>query len=195
MKVGVIGLGQMGGGMAKNLIQKGFAPVVRDLRAEAMEQFTREGASSASSAKELGSLCDVVIASLPLSPADPTLENELIGPGGVLEGMGFTVSPPRVRTGEAGHGDHVILVGQLPSGKTATFQIWRDGHVGYDFDGYARRECGKDCEAIRRQLKRICDAQVTQHQRVWKDAPPDTATPWGSFWSTAATCPGRRGHT
>ena len=87
MKVGVIGTGQMGGGMAKNLIEKGFSVVVYDLRSEVVEKFIRKGATAATSAKELGNLCDVVLASLPTSPQSPALEHALLGPEGVLEGM------------------------------------------------------------------------------------------------------------
>lgn len=87
MKVGVIGLGAMGGGIAKNLIEKGFSVIVRDVRVEIVDQFTKKGATAAGSSKEVGSLCDVVLASLPISPFDPTLENEILGAEGVLEGM------------------------------------------------------------------------------------------------------------
>ena len=87
MVVGVIGLGQMGSGIAKNLIEKNFSVIVHDLRAEAVEQLTEKGARAYSSAKELASLCDVVITSLPMSPPSTSLENTITGPEGVLEGM------------------------------------------------------------------------------------------------------------
>jgi len=87
MRAGVIGLGAMGGGIAENLIKKGFSVFVRDVRPEIVAQFTKKGATAASSSKELGSLCDVVLASLPMSPVEPTLENEILGAEGVLEGM------------------------------------------------------------------------------------------------------------
>lgn len=87
MKVGVIGLGAMGGGVASNLIEKGFSVVVRDVLPEVVGQFTRKGAAAASSSKEAGSLCDVVFTFLPISPFDPTLEEEILGKEGVLAGM------------------------------------------------------------------------------------------------------------
>jgi 2-hydroxy-3-oxopropionate reductase len=77
----------MGSGVATNLIEKGFSVVVRDIRPEAMDQFTKKGATAANSSKEVGSLCDIVLAHLPISPFDPTLENEILGPDGLLEGM------------------------------------------------------------------------------------------------------------
>ena len=87
MRVGVIGLGAMGSGIAENLIEKGFLVFVWDIRLETVKQFTQKGATAAKSSKELGSLCDVVLTSLPMSPVEPALENEILGPEGVLEGM------------------------------------------------------------------------------------------------------------
>lgn len=86
MRVGVIGLGAMGGGIARNLVKKGFSVVVRDLRSEAVEQLVKEGANAVESAAELAGLCDVVVASLPTSPVHPALEKEILGPQGILEG-------------------------------------------------------------------------------------------------------------
>jgi 3-hydroxyisobutyrate dehydrogenase-like beta-hydroxyacid dehydrogenase len=87
MKVGIVGLGSMGSGVANNLIEKGYSVVVRDVHPEAVAQFTEKGATAASSSKEVGNLCDVVFTLLPMSPFDPTLENEILGEEGVLEGM------------------------------------------------------------------------------------------------------------
>jgi 3-hydroxyisobutyrate dehydrogenase-like beta-hydroxyacid dehydrogenase len=47
MRVGVIGLGAMGGGITKNLLKKSFSVAVRDLREEAVEQLVKEGAKAA----------------------------------------------------------------------------------------------------------------------------------------------------
>ncbi len=87
MKVGVIGLGAMGGGVASNLVEKGFSVVVRDARPEVVDRFTKKGATAAGSSKEVGRLCDVVFTHLPISPFDPTLEDEILGTEGVLAGM------------------------------------------------------------------------------------------------------------
>jgi 2-hydroxy-3-oxopropionate reductase len=87
MRVGVIGLGAMGSGIAKNLIQKGFSVFVRDIRPKIVDKFIKKGASTANSSRELGILCDAVLTSLPMSPVEPALENEILGPEGLLEGM------------------------------------------------------------------------------------------------------------
>jgi 3-hydroxyisobutyrate dehydrogenase len=63
--VGLIGLGNMGGGMAGNLLKAGFPLVVHDLRAEAVRDFAARGARAAASVAELARLADVTLTSLP----------------------------------------------------------------------------------------------------------------------------------
>ena len=53
MKVGVIGLGDMGSGLAKNLLEKGFPTIGLDLSAERMRAFVEMGGIPASSVAEL----------------------------------------------------------------------------------------------------------------------------------------------
>jgi 3-hydroxyisobutyrate dehydrogenase len=57
---GVIGLGQIGGGIAANLMKAGVTLSVCDIREEAAASF-REGAYVAGSPRELAGRCDVVI--------------------------------------------------------------------------------------------------------------------------------------
>jgi len=59
--VGVIGLGSMGGGVARSLLRAGFAVRVYDVRAEAVQSFAASGAVACASPAELGAACDVVI--------------------------------------------------------------------------------------------------------------------------------------
>jgi 3-hydroxyisobutyrate dehydrogenase len=66
--VGLIGLGNMGGGMAGNLIKAGYPLAVHDLRAEAVRAITARGARAAASAAELARDADVVLTSLPGPP-------------------------------------------------------------------------------------------------------------------------------
>jgi len=84
----------------------------------------------------------------------------------VLVEMGFAVEKPRKDSHK------VVLVGCLPSGRTARFEILLDGQVKYDFDGYQHRECGKDRQAIRRRLEAICDAKLPEAVEYWKDEMP-----------------------
>jgi 2-hydroxy-3-oxopropionate reductase len=59
-KIGWIGLGAMGGAMAKRVAGAGFPLIVHDLRAEAMAPF----ATSATSAREVGEKADMVFVCL-----------------------------------------------------------------------------------------------------------------------------------
>jgi 3-hydroxyisobutyrate dehydrogenase-like beta-hydroxyacid dehydrogenase len=60
LRVGFVGLGNMGEGMALNLLRAGFRLTVRDLRPEPVERMSTAGASVARSNFELGRSCDVV---------------------------------------------------------------------------------------------------------------------------------------
>ena len=67
MKVGFIGVGNMGGPMCRNIVRNtNHEVVVFDLNPAAVKACTDLGASSAASVAELAKSCDVVIASLPL---------------------------------------------------------------------------------------------------------------------------------
>src|SRR5438552_3433495 len=69
MRVGFIGLGMMGKGMAANLQKAGHDLVVHDLSRAAAEPFLAKGAVWANSPKEVGQQTEVVFTSLPV-PAD-----------------------------------------------------------------------------------------------------------------------------
>jgi 3-hydroxyisobutyrate dehydrogenase len=84
MKIGFIGLGMMGKGMAANLQGAGHDLVVHDLSRAAAEPFLAKGAAWANSPKEVGQQCEVVFTSLPV-PAD--VEAVALGPNGLIEGM------------------------------------------------------------------------------------------------------------
>src|SRR5262245_8511954 len=59
--VGVIGLGSMGGGVAKSLLRAGFAVRVCDVRAALVQSFVAAGAVACANPAELAAACDVVI--------------------------------------------------------------------------------------------------------------------------------------
>ena len=84
MKVGFIGLGMMGKGMAANLQKAGHQLVVHDLRRAAAEPFIANGAIWADSPKALAEQVEAVFTSLPV-PAD--VEAVALGPNGLIEGM------------------------------------------------------------------------------------------------------------
>ena len=85
MKVGFIGLGNMGGPMALNVARAGFEMTVLDLVQERMTPLLEMGASGAGSAAEVAAASDVTFTSL---PGPPEMEAVAIGKGGILEGMG-----------------------------------------------------------------------------------------------------------
>ncbi len=68
VRVGFIGLGNVGGKLAGSLLRNGIDVVVRDLDAALVEGFVALGAQAAESPKVLAEQCDVVITCLP-SPA------------------------------------------------------------------------------------------------------------------------------
>jgi len=68
MKIGFIGLGNVGGKLAGSLQRNGFDLMVLDLDAAAMSPFVENGASAANSPRELAQWADAVITCLP-SPA------------------------------------------------------------------------------------------------------------------------------
>ena len=68
MKVGFIGLGQMGRGIAGNVLAGGHELVVTDLSPQAAASLLERGATWADSAEELGRQVEVVFTSLPTPP-------------------------------------------------------------------------------------------------------------------------------
>ena len=84
MKVGFIGLGMMGAGMASNLQKGGFQLVVHDLTRQAASKHLAAGAEWAESPKALAERCDVVFTSLP-TPAD--VRRVGTGEKGLIEGF------------------------------------------------------------------------------------------------------------
>ena len=68
MKVGFIGLGQVGGKLAGSLVRNGVATVVLDREEAAMRPLLDAGASAGTTPAELARACDAVITCLP-SPA------------------------------------------------------------------------------------------------------------------------------
>ena len=69
MKVGFIGVGTMGAGMASNLQKGGNQLVVNDLTMQAASRHLAAGASWAATPKDVAAQCEVIFTSLP-TPAD-----------------------------------------------------------------------------------------------------------------------------
>ena len=84
MKIGFIGLGRMGQGMALNLQKSGVDLCVFDLNPAAVKTLTDAGAKSATSVAELASQVDVLFTSL---PGPVQVEEVILGPQGVMAHM------------------------------------------------------------------------------------------------------------
>ena len=79
--VGVVGLGQMGGAMAKHLLAAGFPVVGHDLSEQRCSAFAGMGGSVVDSPRAVAESADRVITSLPSAAA---LDDVVSGPDGVL---------------------------------------------------------------------------------------------------------------
>ena len=82
-KVGYIGLGIMGASMARNLMKAGHSLVVHNRSRAIVDQLASEGATPASSPREVAEQVEFVFTNLPDSP---DVEQVVLGPDGVLEG-------------------------------------------------------------------------------------------------------------
>lgn len=145
MKVGFIGLGAMGSGMAHNLLRAGHDLVVHDLDRERGKAFEEAGASWADSVAELAGGVEVVFTSLP----GPVQMREIgTGEGGLLSALSAgsawfdltTNSPTVVREVSEVCREHDVELFDAPvsggpkgaaSGKLAIY-------VGGDRDAYER---------------------------------------------------------
>lgn len=66
MRIGFIGLGKMGSGLAKNLIRAGFDVLLFDINPEAVNAVLEVGGNFAPSPKDIAINADVIFTSLPL---------------------------------------------------------------------------------------------------------------------------------
>ena len=150
MKVGFIGVGNMGGPMCRNIVKKSNHQVtVFDLNAAAVKTCTDLGATAAKSVAEVTKGADVVMTSLPM-PKD--VEAVTLGDGGILANIGkgqtyidlSTNAPSMVKKiGAAMAAKGIAMLDAPVSGGTtgaeaATIAIM----VGGDREGVRRRAAG-----------------------------------------------------
>ncbi len=83
-RVGLVGLGAMGSGMAQSLRRAGFALQVFDVRAAVAQAFARDGGTAAPSAAALAAASDVVVSVVVNAPQT---EDLLFGAGEVAAAM------------------------------------------------------------------------------------------------------------
>ena len=84
MKIGFIGLGNVGGKLAGSLLRNKFDLTIRDLDIKIVDKFQKKGASVAQSPKELAEQVDLIITCLP----SPKICAEVMeGNDGVIAGI------------------------------------------------------------------------------------------------------------
>jgi len=99
---------------------------------------------------------------------DETVRKEVVqGLLTTLTNMGFIVQPPYLEGSESG--EIVRLLGKLPSGKMASFNVHLDGKMDFDFDGYEGRACAKELEQIDQMLDQQFSIKLSESQITWKN--------------------------
>ena len=84
MKVGFIGLGNVGGKLAESILRNGFDLTVRDLDQGKTDPFLNAGASVAQSPKEIAETCEIIITCLPSPSASASVMED---GNGILAGL------------------------------------------------------------------------------------------------------------
>ena len=84
MKIGLVGVGELGTAVAKNMLKAGHELVLFDLNKASVAPWVEKGATAAGSAAELAAQVDAVVTAL---PTPPIVFDTLLGQGGVLAAM------------------------------------------------------------------------------------------------------------
>src|SRR4029077_14511473 len=138
MKIGFIGLGMMGSGMAANLQKAGHELVVHDLRRAAAEPHLAAGAVWADTPRAVAEASEVVFTSL---PGPPEVEAVALGENGLLGGMSrgkayfdlSTNSPTMVRKIHEAFAERDVYMldspvsGGPPGARTGKLALWVGG--------------------------------------------------------------------
>jgi len=99
-KLGLIGAGTMGSGMAQNLLKAGFALSVLDLNADAIKALAQLGATAGQSANDVVNNSDIILTSLPTSGTFVKVAEEImphLTAGKILIDTGTTEVPETKR--------------------------------------------------------------------------------------------------
>ncbi|HUA21331.1 MAG TPA: NAD(P)-dependent oxidoreductase [Bryobacteraceae bacterium] len=81
--LGFVGVGRMGGPMARRLLEAGYGLTIFDTNAAAIKPLVEKGAKRADSPAAVGSEAEIVLASL---PTPPIVQAVALGPKGIVEG-------------------------------------------------------------------------------------------------------------
>jgi 3-hydroxyisobutyrate dehydrogenase len=127
-RIAFIGLGNMGGPMATNLVAAGFPVTVYDLNKDAVTELERHGAASASSATEAVQNADVVISMLPNGEIVKSLymgKNGLLGhlkPGALVIDSSTIAADDARKVAQAAKAAGIRMIDAPVSGGTAAAQ-------------------------------------------------------------------------
>jgi 3-hydroxyisobutyrate dehydrogenase-like beta-hydroxyacid dehydrogenase len=154
MNVGFIGLGTMGGPMARNVMRKGHRLIVLDTNPKAVAALVELGAAAAATPKDVAAASEIVITMLPDAP---DVERVAMGADGVVAGIRAgsvyidmsTIDPATTRrVGDAIAAKGASMI-DSPVGKTADAAVsgTLTVMVGGDADVVARCRPVLDCMA------------------------------------------------
>jgi 4-hydroxybutyrate dehydrogenase/sulfolactaldehyde 3-reductase len=126
--IGFVGLGTMGGPMARNVLRKGFPVKGFDLDPAAIERHREAGGATAGSPKEAAEGVDVLITML---PDGPDVERAILGEDGAIHGLKSdavvidmsTIDPAYTRRIGKVLAERRIAMVDSPVGKTADHAI------------------------------------------------------------------------
>ena len=82
--IGFVGLGTIGGVVARNIRKAGYPLMVYDIRSEAIQRLVDEGSRSGESAAEVARHCRIIFTSL---PGPPEVKEVALGANGLLHGI------------------------------------------------------------------------------------------------------------
>lgn len=85
-----------------------------------------------------------------------------------LRDLGFMVDTPQLLPDQQ-PGGRVTLVGNLPSGRRARFDVFLDGKLSFDLDGYEGRACGRELESVEQTLASRYRVRLGPPQITWKN--------------------------
>jgi 3-hydroxyisobutyrate dehydrogenase-like beta-hydroxyacid dehydrogenase len=108
--LGYIGVGDMGGPMARNLLKAGFDVVVYDTQQDRLESLAEAGARAASSAREVADRAEIVMVCLNTIEAGHAVAKEVAGGKAVRIYVDMSTTGPSVAADIRAHFDGTEIV-------------------------------------------------------------------------------------
>jgi 4-hydroxybutyrate dehydrogenase/sulfolactaldehyde 3-reductase len=126
--IGFVGLGTMGGPMARNVLKKGFPVKGFDLNPAALQKHEEAGGTTAGSPREAAEGVDILITML---PDGPDVERAILGEDGAIHGLKpgavvidmSTIDPAYTRKIGKALAERGVAMVDSPVGKTADHAI------------------------------------------------------------------------